>query len=239
MNTTKKKDEMNYNCIQKKVLIIGNCTMKKIIVLISFVISFSLSAQSIICSRTAPLENDGYTITGTATLEKVGNENIKLKLSSDYTTPSGPDVRIYLSKLESFSSNSTLEIVNLAVKGDFSGEKTFNVPSGVNMDDYPYILFHCLRFNASWAKGTWSSIEGSCSPTSIWNQNVKKETRIFPNPTQGVLNFENTMENVSVYTIHGTQVLQYYAVNRISLSGLTSNTYIIVYDGNRKIITLK
>lgn len=212
--------------------------MRKIITLITVLISCSLSAQ-VLCSRSAPLENDGYAITGTVYLEKYGDDNLKLRLSSDYTTQSGPDVRIYLSKSSSFNSNEVIEVVNLATNAQFSGAHTFDVSSGVTLEEYPYVLFYCLRFTAPWAKATLSTTTGSCDPTSLWDEVATTEATIYPNPTSGELNFDVMAQNVEVYTTDGMLVLKSTKSNKIDLSSLAKNTYVVLFDGHRKLVIVQ
>ncbi len=212
--------------------------MKKVITLLIVLVSFSLSAQ-VLCSRSAPLLNNGYSIKGMAYLEKYGEDDLKLRLSSDYSTPSGPDVRIYLSKSETFIANDVVEIVNLATNGQFSGAHTFDVPSGVTIEEYPYILFHCLQFSAPWAKGTLSSVSGSCNVTAIWDETASSEATVYPNPTSGELNFDVTAQNVEVYTTDGVLVLKKASTNKVDLSSLAKNTYVVLFDGHRKLVTVQ
>lgn len=211
--------------------------MKKIVTLIVVLISFSLSAQ-VLCSRSAPLVNNGYSIKGTAYLEKYGTDSLKLRLSADYTTPSGPDVRVYLSKSETFNSSAVVEIVNLATNGQFSGAHTFDVPKGVTMEQYPYVLFYCFEYSQPWAKGSFSVISGSCTPTSIWGEVSNSELTVYPNPTSGELNLGLTAQNIEVYTTEGVLVAKAESSNKIDLSLLSKNTYVVIFDGYRKMVTV-
>jgi len=84
--------------------------------LLAVMVSLPLSAQ--ILTRTTDLRPENYSIAGDAILEAYDDGSLKLRLSDDFTTPRGPDVRIYL------GTGSTLdggvEIVNLSTINHFS-----------------------------------------------------------------------------------------------------------------------
>ena len=115
-------------------------------------ISFS---QTLVKSREAVLKKIGYTITGKAFLEEYSNGALKLRLDEDFATPSGPDVQVLLSKTT--STAGALPIANLVALNHFSGAITFDVPANTTIEEYQYILFHCVAFNASWANGNFGA----------------------------------------------------------------------------------
>lgn len=131
--------------------------MKKIL-LFNLILLFSLStaiSQSVILQREAPLMDENYTIDGTAYLEELDNGDLQLRLSEDYDTPTGPDVRMYLSN--SLSITGAIEIADLSDLNHFSGAMTFDVPIGININDYQYVVFYCLSFNQLWASGEFGT----------------------------------------------------------------------------------
>jgi len=99
---------------------------KRILYLLSFlVISLvQVTAQAVVLQREAELMDEGYTINGTAFLEELDNGDVQLRISSDYSTPAGPDVRIFLNN--SISISGAVEIVNISDIGYFSGEMIIN-----------------------------------------------------------------------------------------------------------------
>ena len=187
--------------------------MKKIFTILIATLSFTLYAE-VLCSKTANLIDNGYPVTGDVILEKLGTNDWKIRLTSDFKTAFGPDVRLYLSKSGSFNSASVVEIANLAeipelrVGSDFSGAYTFNVPSGASVEDYPYILLHCFDFSVPWSKGAFGDLDGSCDPTAIWDKaNEEVTSEVYPNPTTGVLNFEREVNELAVYSLSGTLLM--------------------------------
>ena len=59
------------------------------------------------------------------------------------------------------------------------------------------------------------------------NQLEYQSFRVYPNPTQTILNLEKTFEKVHVFNILGKEVLLLSEVNRIEVSGLSSGVYTV------------
>jgi len=120
------------------------------------------TAQTVVNSRTASLIPGGYEISGSAIVEELCNGALRLRLDDAYNTPAGPDVRIFLSD-DPIETNNAIEIVNIGSDGDginhFSGELTVDVPEGVSIDQYDYVVFVCVAFNLHWASGTLSAYD--------------------------------------------------------------------------------
>ncbi len=119
-------------------------------------------AQTVDCSRTATLHGStAYDTEGTAYLERMLDGSVQLRLGADFKADSGPDVQVYLSN-DSTSIAGGVMIVDLGSSdgiAHFSGEITFQL-SDVDIDEYDYLVFRCIQFNAYWGGGTWS--EGDC-----------------------------------------------------------------------------
>lgn len=64
--------------------------------------------------------------------------NYKLKLE-DFSVSSGPDLKVYLSK-----TATPTDFVNL---GSLPNNTVFDIPSGINLDEYKYALIHCQQYN--------------------------------------------------------------------------------------------
>ena len=65
-------------------------------VTIGILLTTTLFAQEVVLVRTADLMPEDYAIEGTAFLEELDNGVLQLRLSDDFDTPFGPDVRIFL-----------------------------------------------------------------------------------------------------------------------------------------------
>ena len=145
-----------------------------LLVLSCFCCLSSLHAQMVIGLRTAPLvRTPSYNITGDAILEEFDNGTITLRLSSNFATPSGPDVRIFLSNSRTISG--AVQIADLSALNHFSGARTFNVPTGVTLDQYNFVVFYCLQFNQLWASGELGASSNPnafmCESSSVSSEN--------------------------------------------------------------------
>jgi|GEM_PF-2075253 len=173
---------------------------KRILYLLSFlVISLvQVTAQAVVLQREAELMDEGYTINGTAFLEELDNGDVQLRISSDYSTPAGPDVRIFLNN--SISISGAVEIVNISDIGYFSGEMTFPIPDGIGINDYDNIVFFCLAFNQLWASGTFDAATPPgggfvCEDSGVTLQSGANTNDICPSDNQSdILAFSNTLD---------------------------------------------
>lgn len=141
--------------------------MKSIVLLTLTSLCFSIPifAQDVLFQRVSDLMPQGYTITGDAYLEELNTGDLVLRLSEDFSTPTGPDVRILLGN--SLSLAGAVEIVNLTAISHFSGADTFEVPPTVNILDFDNIIFYCVAFNALWASGTLGDVTNLGGPFPV------------------------------------------------------------------------
>lgn len=79
----------------------------------------------------------GISGSGTVNIYQLGDA-YTLKLEN-YTISDGPDLKVYLSKTDSPS-----EFVNL---GNLNPNVTYQIPTQVNLADYPFVLIHCQQYN--------------------------------------------------------------------------------------------
>lgn len=128
----------------KKLFILTFCTL---------CISLPIFSQEVVLHRISDLMPRGYAIEGDAFLEELSDGVLNLRLSDDFSTPRGPDVRILLSN--ELSLNGAVEIVNLTTINHFNGGITLQVPDSIQIDDFDFILFFCVQFNQFWASGTF------------------------------------------------------------------------------------
>ncbi|MEL6629227.1 MAG: DM13 domain-containing protein, partial [Bacteroidota bacterium] len=114
-------------------------------------ISVRVSAQNQTAERTAQLEDANYAIDGQAHLRAFDDGSLSMVLSDNFNTPVGPDVRVYLNN--SISLSGAVQIANLSDLNHFSGGLTVDVPDGIGINDYDFLVFYCVSFNLLWATG--------------------------------------------------------------------------------------
>ena len=84
--------------------------------------------------------------TGTAKL-KIENGILKLQTSTDFFVSSGPpDLRIYLGNTNN-SIDGAVEIASLTTR---SGAQSWNMPAGLNITDYRYVIVWCKQFGGTY-----------------------------------------------------------------------------------------
>ena len=114
----------------------------------------SVFTQNIVETREAELVDGRYVISGKAFLDLLDNGEIQLRLSDDYSTPSGPDVQVFLSTA-SENISSAFFVANISETNSFSGAQQWNLGSDIGFSDYDYIIFRCVAFGLHWAGGNF------------------------------------------------------------------------------------
>ena|SRR5688572_7976986 len=176
-----------------------------ILVLLSSLLSTFAYSQT--CTRPVPSFSaapGGYTINGTALLESV-NDVITLYFNENFGTQSGPDLHVYLAinfQAPSVPGNTN---VDLGLLSSNSGAQSYSVPSGVSLEEYSYVLIHCLTFNHWWGGGLLGDIECSTATNSANND---LSTSIYPNPSKGIIYFPEFEPGtrIQIYNVSGNLI---------------------------------
>lgn len=89
----------------------------------------------------------------TGTVEVVQENGKKyLVLSSDFSTPNGPDVFLILHRDHPVKSKiEEKDYINVAKLEKFSGGQRYQVPENVNLDDFKSVGIWCRQFNVTFA----------------------------------------------------------------------------------------
>jgi len=130
-------------------------------------------------------------------------------------------------------SNPTANTINLSLQ--LNG-------SNLSTSMYPYINQYTVTDNNNgqtpsiWTSGifvlppyTSHLITMSNTPLSIVEQhNIKQNITLYPNPTNNIINFSETLKDIKVYNVYGQFVLsQIGATNTLSVKGLSDGVYFI------------
>lgn len=89
--------------------------------------------------------NTSYNVSGTATLAQQPNGSLVLRLGSDFSSSSGPRLEVFLSTTSTVGTNS----LNLGRLERTSGAQSYNVPAGVKLTTYNWVIIHCVPFNVT------------------------------------------------------------------------------------------
>ncbi len=186
----------------------------------------------------------GYDISGTALLESQEGVII-LSFDPAFSTLAGPDLHVYLAiHFESPATPGNTN-VDLGVLTSNSGAQSFQVPSGVALSDYDYVLIHCKTFNHWWGGGLLGLI--NCV-SAIEPVSDEMSFSLYPNPANTQcsiqINAKNSLrsdtvlkiinnygETVKVIAVQGPEVI-------LSLGDISPGTYFVqlVADGDQQMI---
>ncbi|MDZ7344810.1 MAG: DM13 domain-containing protein [candidate division KSB1 bacterium] len=89
--------------------------------------------------------NTSYNVSGTASLEQQPNGDLVLRLGSDFSSSNGPGLEVFLSTTNAVGSSSR----NLGRLQQTSGAQSYNVPAGVTLTTYNWVIIHCVPFNVT------------------------------------------------------------------------------------------
>lgn len=89
----------------------------------------------------------GYNVQGTAKLEKVSpsSDQLILKFGSDFNVSNGPGIEVFLSVSNSVTSGS----LRLGPVKQLAGAQSYDIPIGVSLNTYNWVIIHCVPFNAT------------------------------------------------------------------------------------------
>lgn len=93
-----------------------------------------------------------YSIAGKGRIVKT-DSGIEIVFSDDFDTRSGPDLKVYLSKLPlSELEDSTVDSnsLKIGVLKSKSGAQSYRLPDGVSVEDYKSVVIHCEAFSKLW-----------------------------------------------------------------------------------------
>lgn len=228
--------------------------MKKITLLAIVVISnfFNLSGQ---CTKTSSGFGNNttttmYNVQGTVNVVLNSQTSVSVNLMPNFSTASGPDVRVYLVNRGTltdaqlklpvmFNSRPKIEMGMSPASGMMSFTKP--IPSGMNISDFDTVYFFCQQFSQFWDFGSFMPFTtANCAflASDTFEQNNLK---LYPNPVSNELNIENG-ENlkIKIYTVLGNIVLNedsnIDSNRKVNVSNLNSGIYfleLIDKDNNR------
>ncbi len=85
---------------------------------------------------------------GTAEIIQVGDK-IQVRLADNFSAIEGPAVRLLLHKENRPGSYTAENYVRLGDLKSFKGEQFYDIPSGIDWQDYPNVVVWCEKFNVT------------------------------------------------------------------------------------------
>lgn len=198
--------------------------------------------------------NAFYEVVGDINVTLNTNNTVTVDLASNFSTGSGPDIRLYLINSNGATTsqiqNSKIEDLEHIVLGlvgctqcnpviPANGAKSFtaSIPSNVNIEDFDKVFFYCLQFDAFWDFG--NIIPFSTSNCSVLSTNDKTflNFSISPNPTKNTIKItspQNESALIEIHNVLGKKVFQETSVlnTTLNISHLKAGIYIISINTN-------
>ena len=225
----------------------------KTLLLIAF-LSFTFVQISAQCSENASnfgnnTSTPSYNISGDLNVVLNTNNSVTINFASNFSTASGPDVRLYLIKSEGKSISDlkklnpeNLDNISFGLIG-FSGTQNYTetIPNDVDISEYDTVFFYCLQFTAFWDLGTFTPFNSNnCSVLDVDTFTIN-EISLYPNPAKNQIQFSN-IEGVSaeirIFNVLGKQVFQQSKITEksIDISSFNKGIYLvkITIDGKSK-----
>ncbi len=93
-----------------------------------------------------------YSVDGGWTITTSGDKTL-ITLDDTFKTKGGPDLKIFLSKQsigEVTGKTATKDSVLVSALKSNKGTQTYELPEGINLDDYQSLLIHCEQYSVLW-----------------------------------------------------------------------------------------
>lgn len=90
-----------------------------------------------------PMPGSSYACEGTATLQPSDAGGLEVVFGSDFRVSNGPRLEIILSTANMVGPGS----INIGQLQNNTGTQIYPVPAGIEIDDFSWIIVHCVPFN--------------------------------------------------------------------------------------------
>ena len=97
-------------------------------------------------------ESKKYKVEGSYQIVKI-ETGYALRLSEDFDTKSGPDLKIFLSPLSKnqlTGRNATEGAIQIALLKSTDGEQQFDIPAHVDLTTFRSVAIHCEKYSVLW-----------------------------------------------------------------------------------------
>ena len=119
-------------------------------VLVASISNYPILAQTneVLASGEFVTITPGEDTEGTAEVIQVGGK-IQVRLGENFSAIEGPAVRLLLHKQNRPESYTAENYVRLGDLKSFTGEQVYDVPEGINWQDFPNVVVWCERFDVT------------------------------------------------------------------------------------------
>ena len=213
--------------------------------LLTAFLSFTFVQISAQCSENASnfgnnTSTPSYNISGDVNVVLNTNNSVTINFASNFSTASGPDVRLYLIKSEGKSISDlkklnpeNLDNISFGLIG-FSGPQNYTetIPNDVDISEYDTVFFYCLQFTAFWDLGTFTPFNSNnCSVLDV-NTFAINEILLYPNPAKNQIQFSNidgVSAEIRIFNVLGKQVFYQSKISEksIDISSFNKGVYLV------------
>ena len=175
----------------------------------------ALQTNAQICSRTGSFQGTDVNVVGTAKFIQDGSTKT-IELGTDFLSDSGPDLDVYLSP----DPNPVANGIKLEALTSLSGTQTYDVPVGIEITDYEYVVVHCTQYNHLYGYALLSTPSGNCSLALGTDDAKLLENFKLIQSDKGIdFTSDNVLSNpsVKVYDLAGKLVLEANTVSETLL----------------------
>lgn len=167
------------------------------------------------CTRTGSFQGTDVSVVGTATFIQNGSTKT-IELGTDFLSDSGPDLDVYLSP----DPNPVANGIKLEALTSLSGTQTYDVPVGIEINDYEYIVVHCTQYNHLYGYALLNTASGNCS-LALGTDDAKSLKNFKLVQSDKGISFisENELSkpSVKIYDLNGKLVLETNTVSKTLL----------------------
>jgi hypothetical protein len=187
--------------------------MKQLLIGALFIGALQMNAQT--CTRTGSFQGTDVSVVGTAKFIQDGSTKT-IELGTDFVSDSGPDLDVYLSP----DPNPVADGIRLEALTNLSGTQTFDVPVGIDINEYQYIVIHCTQYGHLYGYANLGTATGNCSLALGTDDAKRLEGFKIVQSGKGI-NFTSnnnlSSPSVKIYDLNGKLVLESNTVSETLL----------------------
>jgi hypothetical protein len=187
-----------------------------------------------------------YNVSGMVSVVLNENNTVTVNLGSNFSTASGPDVRIFLVDRGTLT-NAQLRITNNflsrpriemgLVTGNGVASFTQTIPNGFNISNFNTIYFYCQQFNAFWDFGSFMPFTASNCTTLSTASFSAHNIKLYPNPSKGIISIDidesTEIKSFQIYSSLGQKVVEinetFKSKTSLDLTHLDSGIYFLYF----------
>ncbi len=224
--------------------------------------AFEINAQCVVSGSFVARNAGAYPLSGTASITVESDGSVSsVNFESDFVSVQGFQLQVFLSKTQTINTTNPNPSVFIRVDQngdlrddphnsdlrshnghDMTGAKAFTQNlSGVEIDDYQYVILQCVEFNVPWGYAQLTNQSPDCSTLSTGDTTLNESISIFPNPANEQFEVRNDLETpiaIAVYNVLGkqVQVIENTQLKNqsVSLSNLNAGIYLVEIKSDKQ-----